>query len=234
MLCRSLLAKTSSWTARLGFIIVCRGASGRAFLCGEDPVTGRDLSHRKEWIRDRLKLLTDCFAIEPLRLTRCCRIIVHLILRTRPDLVATWSDEEVARRWWRMFPKRRKKDGTAAEPKRTELDVLMADADAVRREAATAFQYLLVHGTSVRMGGSPGEQGGSLQGPVLGGPLQMPGVGRRGCRADVQYVRRSQPDSGENRRNAGGKRVYVGEGPHRRAEDPQANVAQQKAARQAT
>ena len=29
---------------------------------------------------------------------------VHVILRNRPDVVAGWSDEEVAQRWWQLFP----------------------------------------------------------------------------------------------------------------------------------
>ena len=32
---------------------------------------------------------------------------IHVILRNRPDIVAGWSDEEVARRWWKLFPLRK-------------------------------------------------------------------------------------------------------------------------------
>ncbi|QDT05819.1 hypothetical protein K227x_42240 [Rubripirellula lacrimiformis] len=37
---------------------------------------------------------------------------LHLVLRSRPDVVASWSDEEVACRWLRLFPCRRKQVST--------------------------------------------------------------------------------------------------------------------------
>jgi hypothetical protein len=36
----------------------------RTFLCGMDPYTGQDYSHRKEWILDRMRELAGLFAIE--------------------------------------------------------------------------------------------------------------------------------------------------------------------------
>jgi hypothetical protein len=36
----------------------------RAFLCGYDAYSGRDYSHRKNWVRDRLQLLVENFTIE--------------------------------------------------------------------------------------------------------------------------------------------------------------------------
>ena len=36
----------------------------RAFLYGEDVVTGRSFSHRRQWMLDRLKVLTETFAID--------------------------------------------------------------------------------------------------------------------------------------------------------------------------
>jgi len=36
----------------------------RAFLCGMDPYSGHDYSHRKGWILDRLRELAGLFAIE--------------------------------------------------------------------------------------------------------------------------------------------------------------------------
>jgi hypothetical protein len=75
----------------------------RAFLCGFDPVTQRDFSHRKTWLVDRLRQLADIFAIEV-----CAYAVMenhyHTVLRTRPDIVATWSDREIATRWLSLFP----------------------------------------------------------------------------------------------------------------------------------
>lgn len=37
----------------------------------------------------------------------------HLILRTRPDVVESWSDTEVARRWLMICPVRKDSQGQA-------------------------------------------------------------------------------------------------------------------------
>ena len=36
----------------------------RAFLCGEDKLTGKNFNHRRQWLIDRVKLLSDVFAID--------------------------------------------------------------------------------------------------------------------------------------------------------------------------
>lgn len=76
----------------------------RAFLCGFDHLTGNNYDHRKDWIRNRLQKLVEVFAVEV-----CGYAIMdnhlHLILRNRPDLVASWSDKEVAIRWRNLYPK---------------------------------------------------------------------------------------------------------------------------------
>jgi hypothetical protein len=77
----------------------------RAFLCGYDALTQRDLSHRKAWLVSRLQHLASIFAVEV-----CAYAIManhyHTILRTRPDIAAHWSDREVALRWLTLFPSR--------------------------------------------------------------------------------------------------------------------------------
>ena len=54
---------------------------------------------------------------------------LHVVLRTRPDLVTEWSDDEVAQRWLRLFPPRREKDGTPAEPEEHEIGMITRDAE---------------------------------------------------------------------------------------------------------
>jgi hypothetical protein len=75
----------------------------RAFLCGFDAATGRDFSHRKAWLLERLRFLAGIFAIDV-----CAYAIManhwHAVLRTCPDTVASWSDLEVATRWLTLFP----------------------------------------------------------------------------------------------------------------------------------
>ncbi len=95
----------------------------RAFLCGFDPLSHRDFSHRKALLLERLRLLASIFAIDV-----CAYAILathyHLILRTRPDIVALWSDREVATRWLTLFPKHRLPDGSPLPPSPMEISAL--------------------------------------------------------------------------------------------------------------
>ncbi|MBN2321607.1 MAG: transposase, partial [Acidobacteria bacterium] len=58
----------------------------RAFLYGFDAHSGRDYSHRKEWLVNRLRHLASIFALDV-----CAYSVMdnhyHTILRTRPDIV---------------------------------------------------------------------------------------------------------------------------------------------------
>jgi REP element-mobilizing transposase RayT len=95
----------------------------RACLYGFDPVTGRDFSHRKAWLVERLRYLAAVFAIEV-----CAYAIMinhyHTILRTRPDLAASWSDREVAIRWLTLFPRRSGLKGATTSPTDEQIRAL--------------------------------------------------------------------------------------------------------------
>ena len=74
----------------------------RAFLCGFDSTSGRTFDHRRQWILDRLKLLTETFAIE-----LCAYAVMsnhyHLVLRLDPERVRTWTAQDIVTRWTRLF-----------------------------------------------------------------------------------------------------------------------------------
>ena len=82
----------------------------RAFLCGLDSVTGKDFEHRRVWIQQFEEHLAGLFAIEIGFRTEMSNHI-HLVLRNRPDVVASWSDEEVANRWLQISHLTKSKDG---------------------------------------------------------------------------------------------------------------------------
>ena len=102
----------------------------RAFLCGVDPISGHDYEYRRAWIRDRLEFLASVFAIDCLTYTVMSNHI-HQVLRSRPDIVRGWSDEQVARRWLRLFPKRKAPGGDPAEPNEIELNQILLDPSRV-------------------------------------------------------------------------------------------------------
>lgn len=85
------------------------------FLFGEDPISKRNCDYRKEWMEQRLQLQASCFGIDLLGYSILSNHF-HQVLRSRPDIVADWSDQEVARRWLTLCPVARDEMGIALDP----------------------------------------------------------------------------------------------------------------------
>lgn len=97
----------------------------RCFLCGDDPLTGRNFDHRKVWLEERIQFLARWFGIDVLNYAILSNHF-HIILRNRPDVVETWSDREIAIRWLHLCPPRRKKKAESPpEPSEKQIAALM-------------------------------------------------------------------------------------------------------------
>ena len=99
---------------------ICNRTVRKCFLMGHDAGSGKNFDHRKVWIEEYLRQFAAHFGIDLLGFAILSNHF-HLILRTRPDVVATWSDEEVARRWMMLCPKRRSADGSPCQPTEPEI-----------------------------------------------------------------------------------------------------------------
>ncbi|MFA0350224.1 transposase, partial [Vibrio sp. 10N.222.55.C6] len=64
----------------------------RAFLCGEDHYSGQNFEHRRVWLVERMRLLSQVFAIDV-----CAYAIMsnhyHLVLHVNTASAESWSDE---------------------------------------------------------------------------------------------------------------------------------------------
>lgn len=74
----------------------------RSYLCGTDNETGKDYSHRKQWLIDRIKYLSDIFSIHI-----CAYAIMsnhyHLVLYVNTEMALNFSADDVVSRWTRLF-----------------------------------------------------------------------------------------------------------------------------------
>ena len=74
----------------------------RTFLCGFDQQTQQDYEHRRQWIEDRIRLLSSLFAID------ICSYAVmsnhyHIVVKLDPQQSSEWSHQEVITRWTSLF-----------------------------------------------------------------------------------------------------------------------------------
>ncbi len=96
---RSLLVDSES----PGFYHCISRCVRRAWLCGIDPYDGKSYEHRREWVEGRLLELADIFAVG-IYAYAVMSNHVHIVVRIDPGAAATWSAEDVASRWVRLFP----------------------------------------------------------------------------------------------------------------------------------
>jgi REP element-mobilizing transposase RayT len=105
----------------------------RGFLFGIDSVSGRDYSHRKAWFRQRLEFLTGIFAFD-IATYAVMSNHFHLVVRSRPDIVASWTDEEVAIRILRLQGKAWfRRDGTLRKSAAAEIERIVGNPDEIQR-----------------------------------------------------------------------------------------------------
>ena len=79
----------------------CR-AVRRGWLFGEDALTGKNYSHRKEWVTDKLAELSHIFAIDVAAYAVMSNHY-HLVLHMDKPKCDGWSDKVVIRRWMKLF-----------------------------------------------------------------------------------------------------------------------------------
>jgi len=74
----------------------------RAFLCGEDKYSGQSFEHRRQWIVERIRFLTNVFPIEV-----CAYSIMsnhyHLVLYVNEEELNSYSNEQVCERWRQIY-----------------------------------------------------------------------------------------------------------------------------------
>ena len=80
--------------------IICRCVR-RAFLCGKDKFTGRDFSHRQQWIEDKLASLSEIFTID-IAAYAIMNNHYHLVLRIDKETAFKWTTPEVFEQYQKL------------------------------------------------------------------------------------------------------------------------------------
>jgi len=74
----------------------------RSFLNGKDAASGRDYSHRKAWVVERLEELASVFAVNVAAYAVMPKHY-HFVLFVDAARTESWTETEVANRWSKLF-----------------------------------------------------------------------------------------------------------------------------------
>ena len=96
------------------------------FLCGQDPLTGQDYSHRRDWIINREEQLAQLFTIE-VEFRAEMSNHLHAVLRTRPEIAKRLPPREVARRWLTITKLAKSMSDDMPEPDEKKIDKLVGN-----------------------------------------------------------------------------------------------------------
>jgi REP element-mobilizing transposase RayT len=74
----------------------------RTFLCGVDKASGKNYEHRRQWIEDRIRVLSSLFAID-----LCSYAVmsnhIHIVAKLCPEQSGKWSTDQTLQRWTSLF-----------------------------------------------------------------------------------------------------------------------------------
>lgn len=74
----------------------------RTFLCGIDKQTGKDYQHRRQWIEDRIRVLSSIFALE---ICSYCVMSnhIHIVAKLCPEQAEDWTVDQILQRWTSLY-----------------------------------------------------------------------------------------------------------------------------------
>ncbi|MBX2858701.1 MAG: transposase [Cellvibrionaceae bacterium] len=95
----------------------------RAFLCGNDQLSGENYDHRKQWVVSRLKFLSYIYAVDI-----CAYAVMsnhyHVVLHVDKARALSWSKEQVVERWMQVYAGDTLVDRWQEDPESLNADAL--------------------------------------------------------------------------------------------------------------
>jgi REP element-mobilizing transposase RayT len=115
----------------------------RSFLQGFDEYSGKDYSHRKSWITDKIKQLLEAFAIDIAGVTVMDNHF-HLVSRNRPDLLKNLTPFQLVVRWLKIHPTKEMRNEKRSTPTQEELNqiLLKYGAEELRRRLSDISWFM--------------------------------------------------------------------------------------------
>jgi len=92
----------------------------QSHLCGFSKITQKSYEHRREWVKQLIKKASEIFMIDVLSYA-VMNNHYHILIKTKSEALKNLSDEEVAYRWWKLYPKRYTGIVKGIEPTEEEL-----------------------------------------------------------------------------------------------------------------